>query len=166
VVIGFFGGRLKGLADLKVSIEAMVAADDKVAASFVYEGMFGNQDQRLDRRAPCQCVVLALRQLRDVVGGIAQGDQLTAIGQRDRIIKGVVPACVSKRESSVRNQDDLVGSAHLREFTRLAACLLKIDRLAGYERTSPSTNAMSEKCHQRTTALLLVISSLSIYRTE
>ncbi|WP_407176983.1 ester cyclase [Bradyrhizobium sp. STM 3562] len=36
--VGFFAARLKGLPDLKVSIEAMVAADDKLAASFVYEG--------------------------------------------------------------------------------------------------------------------------------
>jgi steroid delta-isomerase-like uncharacterized protein len=36
--VGFFAGRLKGLPDLSVAIEAMVAADDKVAASFVYAG--------------------------------------------------------------------------------------------------------------------------------
>ena len=36
--VGFFAARLKGLPDLDVSIEAMVAADDKVAASFVYTG--------------------------------------------------------------------------------------------------------------------------------
>ncbi len=36
--VGFFAARLKGLPDLAVSIETMVAADDKVAASFVYEG--------------------------------------------------------------------------------------------------------------------------------
>jgi steroid delta-isomerase-like uncharacterized protein len=36
--VGFFTARLKGLPDLKVSIEALVAADDKFAASFVYEG--------------------------------------------------------------------------------------------------------------------------------
>jgi steroid delta-isomerase-like uncharacterized protein len=36
--VGFFAARLKGLPDLKVSIEAMVAGDDKFAASFVYEG--------------------------------------------------------------------------------------------------------------------------------
>jgi steroid delta-isomerase-like uncharacterized protein len=36
--VGFFAARLKGLPDLKVTIEAIVAADDKVAASFVYEG--------------------------------------------------------------------------------------------------------------------------------
>jgi steroid delta-isomerase-like uncharacterized protein len=36
--VGFFTARLKGLPDLKVSIEAQVASDDKVAASFVYEG--------------------------------------------------------------------------------------------------------------------------------
>jgi steroid delta-isomerase-like uncharacterized protein len=36
--VGFFASRLAGLPDLLVSIEAMVAADDKVAASFVYQG--------------------------------------------------------------------------------------------------------------------------------
>ena len=36
--VGFFAGRLKGLPDLNVSIEAMVAGEDKVAASFVYTG--------------------------------------------------------------------------------------------------------------------------------
>ena len=36
--VAFFAGRLKGMPDLKVAIEAMVAGDDKVAASFVYAG--------------------------------------------------------------------------------------------------------------------------------
>lgn len=36
--VGFFAGRLKGLPDLEVAIEAMVASEDKVAASFVYSG--------------------------------------------------------------------------------------------------------------------------------
>ncbi len=36
--IAFFAGRLKGLPDLSVTIEAMVASADKVAASFVYSG--------------------------------------------------------------------------------------------------------------------------------
>jgi steroid delta-isomerase-like uncharacterized protein len=36
--VGFFASRLKGLPDLVVSIEAMVAGDDMVAASFVYQG--------------------------------------------------------------------------------------------------------------------------------
>jgi steroid delta-isomerase-like uncharacterized protein len=36
--VGFFAARLKGLPDLKVTIEAIVATDDKIAASFVYEG--------------------------------------------------------------------------------------------------------------------------------
>jgi steroid delta-isomerase-like uncharacterized protein len=36
--IGFFAARLKGLPDLKVTIETIVSGDDKVAASFVYEG--------------------------------------------------------------------------------------------------------------------------------
>ena len=34
----FFAGRLKGLPDLSVTIETMVANGDKVAASFVYSG--------------------------------------------------------------------------------------------------------------------------------
>jgi ketosteroid isomerase-like protein len=36
--VGFFAARLKGLPDLKVSIETVVAAGDRFAASFVYEG--------------------------------------------------------------------------------------------------------------------------------
>jgi steroid delta-isomerase-like uncharacterized protein len=36
--LAFFAGRLAGLPDLKVSIETGLAAGDKVAASFVYEG--------------------------------------------------------------------------------------------------------------------------------
>ncbi len=36
--VAFFAARLKGLPDLSVSIEAMVERDDRVAASFVYEG--------------------------------------------------------------------------------------------------------------------------------
>jgi steroid delta-isomerase-like uncharacterized protein len=36
--VGFFAARLKGLPDLSVAIEALVAGDDMVAASFVYSG--------------------------------------------------------------------------------------------------------------------------------
>jgi steroid delta-isomerase-like uncharacterized protein len=36
--VAFFAARLKGMPDLDVAIEATVAGDDKVAASFVYSG--------------------------------------------------------------------------------------------------------------------------------
>jgi steroid delta-isomerase-like uncharacterized protein len=36
--VAFFAARLRGLPDLSVSIEAMVASGDRIAASFVYEG--------------------------------------------------------------------------------------------------------------------------------
>jgi steroid delta-isomerase-like uncharacterized protein len=36
--VAFFAARLKGLPDLNVAIEAIVASEDKVAASFVYTG--------------------------------------------------------------------------------------------------------------------------------
>jgi steroid delta-isomerase-like uncharacterized protein len=36
--VAFFKARLTGLPDLKVSIEALVAGEDRVAASFVYAG--------------------------------------------------------------------------------------------------------------------------------
>ncbi|HEY1783580.1 MAG TPA: ester cyclase [Roseiarcus sp.] len=36
--VNFFAARLKGLPDLKVSIQASLAAGDKAAASFLYEG--------------------------------------------------------------------------------------------------------------------------------
>ena len=38
LTVDFFTARLHGLPDLKVSIERIVATDDQVAASFVYEG--------------------------------------------------------------------------------------------------------------------------------
>jgi len=37
-VVAFFAARLKGLPDLKVSVQTSLAEDDKVAASFAYEG--------------------------------------------------------------------------------------------------------------------------------
>jgi steroid delta-isomerase-like uncharacterized protein len=36
--VGFFSARLKGMPDLSVSIEAMLATEDHCAASFVYTG--------------------------------------------------------------------------------------------------------------------------------
>ncbi len=36
--VGLFAARLKGLPDLKVTIQASLAEDDRVAASFLYEG--------------------------------------------------------------------------------------------------------------------------------
>jgi steroid delta-isomerase-like uncharacterized protein len=36
--VAFFAARLKGLPDLKVTIQTSLAEDDKVAASFAYEG--------------------------------------------------------------------------------------------------------------------------------
>jgi steroid delta-isomerase-like uncharacterized protein len=36
--VAFFAARLQGLPDLKVSIQASLAEDDKVAACFTYEG--------------------------------------------------------------------------------------------------------------------------------
>jgi steroid delta-isomerase-like uncharacterized protein len=39
--LAFFQARLTGIPDLRVTIETMVAAGDKAAASFVYEGAHG-----------------------------------------------------------------------------------------------------------------------------
>lgn len=39
--VGFFGARLTGIPDLVVKIEALVADDHRVAASFVYTGTHG-----------------------------------------------------------------------------------------------------------------------------
>ena len=36
--VGFFAARLKGIPDLSVAIEALVATEDRCAASFVYTG--------------------------------------------------------------------------------------------------------------------------------
>ncbi len=39
--VAFFAARLKGLPDLKVTIQTSLAEDDRVAASFAYEGHQG-----------------------------------------------------------------------------------------------------------------------------
>jgi hypothetical protein len=49
------------------------------------------------RRLPFRRVVLTLRQGRDEVADIAQGAELAAIGQRDWIVEGAVPAFVTHR---------------------------------------------------------------------
>src|SRR5664279_281300 len=36
--VGFFAARLAGIADLQVAVEATVASNDTVAASFIYMG--------------------------------------------------------------------------------------------------------------------------------
>jgi hypothetical protein len=46
--------------------------------------VLGHQHQGFDGGPPFRCVVLALRQLGDVGGGVAQGAQLAAVGQRDQ----------------------------------------------------------------------------------
>jgi hypothetical protein len=50
--------------------------------------MLNDQHQGLRRCASREAVVLAIRQAWDVVAGIAQGVQLAATGQGDRIVEG------------------------------------------------------------------------------
>ena len=59
-----------------------------------------DQHQRLDRRVPCERVVLALRQLRNVVASVAQGAQVAAIGQGDRVGEGAMPALFCHQANS------------------------------------------------------------------
>jgi hypothetical protein len=62
-----------------------------------------------DRREPSRCAGLAVRQLGDVVAGVAQGAQLAAIGQRDRVVEGAGLAFVRHRRSRfARSQPDRV----------------------------------------------------------
>jgi predicted ester cyclase len=41
ITVGFFAARLAGIPDLRVAIEATVASNDMVAASFIYIGTHG-----------------------------------------------------------------------------------------------------------------------------
>lgn len=72
----FFVGLLRGVSVTCFPMERMHDDDPGQHRAT----MLGDQRQRLYRRAPFQCIVVALRQARDVVGGIAQGAQLAAIG--------------------------------------------------------------------------------------
>lgn len=53
---------------------------------------FRSLQQHLCRRLPCLRLLLACRQRRDVFAGIAERDQLAAIGQRDRVVETFRPA--------------------------------------------------------------------------
>jgi hypothetical protein len=57
----------------------------------------GDQKQRFHSRLPFRRIMLALRQFRDEGGCIAQGHQLAAIRQRNRIVKGPLPTAQFSR---------------------------------------------------------------------
>jgi steroid delta-isomerase-like uncharacterized protein len=80
----FFAARLKGLPDLTVTIEAMVASEDKVAASFVYtgthQGVYLGVPPTGRKLRFTSCDILALRNglivehwgMGDIAGTLAQ----------------------------------------------------------------------------------------------
>jgi hypothetical protein len=53
--------------------------------------MLGNQQQRFHRGLPFVGVVFALGQAGDVACRVAEGDQLFAVRQYDRIEKSLIP---------------------------------------------------------------------------
>jgi hypothetical protein len=71
--------------------------------------MLSDQHQHLHRREPCRRVVLALRQLGDVGRGVAQGAQLTAIGQWDGTaslsVEPELPASLRRQVDQLRELD-------------------------------------------------------------
>jgi hypothetical protein len=53
---------------------------------------FGDQDQDFNGCLPFLDLLFGLRQLLDISGGILEGDELAAGGQRDRIVEFTLPA--------------------------------------------------------------------------
>ena len=84
LTVAYFAARLRGLPDLRVTIEAMVATQDKAAASFVYEGthngLYLGFEPTGRRLRFTSCDIFALRDGRiaehwgmgDIAGVIAQ----------------------------------------------------------------------------------------------
>lgn len=84
LTVAYFAARLRGLPDLSVTIEAMVATQDKAAASFVYEGthngLYLGFEPTGRRLRFTSCDIFALRDGRiaehwgmgDIAGVIAQ----------------------------------------------------------------------------------------------
>jgi hypothetical protein len=83
-----------------------------------------DKHQDLGRRLPLRRWLFCLRQARDVGRGVAQGDELSAARQRDRIVKGAVPALIGHIESSPEmnlsddGQISLINSHRLISLTR------------------------------------------------
>jgi predicted ester cyclase len=82
--VDFFAARLAGIPDLQVSVEAVVASSDRVAASFVYTGTHGGPlfgvaptGRRL-RFTSCDIFVISKEQIAehwgmgDIAGVLAQ----------------------------------------------------------------------------------------------
>ena len=64
---------------------------DTDAREHRWPAMLRNQQKSLHRGLPFFGIVLCLEQFRDVVSGVAQGDQLLALGQFDMLGKWAVP---------------------------------------------------------------------------
>jgi hypothetical protein len=54
--------------------------------------VFDDQEQRFDRGLPLREILLRLRKLLDIFGGVLKGDELAPAGQRDRIVERTFPA--------------------------------------------------------------------------
>jgi hypothetical protein len=54
--------------------------------------VFDHQEQRLDRGLPLIEILLSLRKLLNIFGGVPESDEPAAAGQRDRIVERSFPA--------------------------------------------------------------------------
>jgi hypothetical protein len=55
---------------------------------------------RLDGDPPFLKLLIGLRQVRDVIAGLLEGDELAAVGQRYRIVEFSVPSRISHRHAA------------------------------------------------------------------
>jgi len=97
--------------------------------------VLGHQHQGFDGGPPFRCVVLALRQLGDVGGGVAQGAQLAAVGQRDQ--KGPVGDELSVWSGVYA---DIVG------FTGPTPMIASMRRFSRFCRSAVSVQSMQLYC--------------------
>jgi hypothetical protein len=63
-------------------------------ANIVGPFCFDDQKQGLDRILPFLDLLFGLRQLLDISGGILEGDELAALGQRHWIVETPLPSFV------------------------------------------------------------------------
>jgi hypothetical protein len=73
------------------AVDFRSAPDDRNPRQHFRLVVLGNQQQRFHRDLPIGGIMLGFRQVGDVFGGVAQGQQLAPVQKHDRIIEPLEP---------------------------------------------------------------------------
>jgi hypothetical protein len=93
----------------KPPISVLRNPPDRVEFVISHHCACGDQDQGFHRCLPFRRLALGLRQLRDVVPGILERDELAAAGQRDRLVERALPSADQQSRCGLIRSDAVEG---------------------------------------------------------